>query len=376
VYVVAYTGAMHAQKTLILVGGGHAHALFLHQWQKQSVPGTQLIVIDPHPQVPYTGMLPGFVAGHYKVGDLYIDLQQLTHAAGGTLVTDRVEYINPEQKTVRTASGLVCQYDVLSLDVGIHAKLDTPGFAEHAVAVKPLYDFAVRWEKFVSKQTGSTKSVNVVIIGGGVAGVELALAAQYRLQQSSVPVRVTIIDRGQVLQTVSQATQSYLRKVLTKRDIRMVEGATLTSITASGVHTNTTVFQSDFTLGAAGPQPYAWLAATGLASTGGYIDTMSTLQTPQHPAVFAVGDCAHFVPHPLQKAGVYAVRQAPVLHHNVSAYLRDTAMQPFYPQRDYLKLISLGGKRAAADKWGWCWRGAWFWWLKSYIDTTFMKKFK
>jgi selenide,water dikinase len=372
--VVAYTEEMHAQKTLILVGGGHAHALFLHQWQKQSVLNTKLIVIDPHPQVPYTGMLPGFVAGHYTMDDLYIDLQLLTHAAGGSLVVDRVDAINSEQKTVRTASGQVYQYDVLSLDVGIHAQLDIPGFAEHAVAVKPLYDFAVRWEEFVSKQVGSTKSVNVTIIGGGVAGVELVLAAQYRLQQSSVPVTVTIIDRGQVLQAVSQATQSHLRKVLTKRDVRLVEGATVTSITASEVHTNTAVFQSDFTLGAAGPQPYNWLTETGLATTSGYIDVNSTLQTPQHSAIFAVGDCAHFVPYSLQKAGVYAVRQAPVLHHNISAYLQGAALQPFHPQRDYLKLISLGGKQAAADKWGRCWRGAWLWWLKNYIDTAFMKK--
>lgn len=371
-----YTGVMSAQKTLVLVGGGHAHALFLHQWHKQSVPDTQLIVINPHPQVPYTGMLPGFVAGHYTVDNLYIDLQQLTHTAGGTLVTDRVEHINPEEKTIKTTSGLEYQYDILSLDIGIHAQLNLPGYDRHAVAVKPLYDLAVQWEAFVSKQTDSRQPVNIVIVGGGVAGVELALAAQYRLEQANVSVTVTIIDRGQILKAVSQSTQRYLRKLLSKRDVRLVEDTVVAAITANDVQTDKGVFQSNFTLGAVGPQPYEWLAETGLATTNGYVDINSTLQTTRHPTIFAVGDCAHFVPYPLQKAGVYAVRQAPVLHHNISAYLQGGALRSFHPQHDYLKLISLGGKEAAADTWGWCWSGTSLWWLKNYIDTTFMKKFK
>ena len=367
---------MQSQQILVLIGGGHAHALFLRQWQQQSVPGTKLLVIDPHVQVPYTGMLPGFVAGHYRADDLYIDLKQLTSAAGGTLVTDRVVHIDPKQQTVQTALGEVYQYDVLSVDIGIHAQLDLPGFAEHAVAVKPLYDFAQRWEEFVRERTGDTQVANIVIIGGGVAGVELALAAKYRLDQHDVPATVTIIEHAKILQAVSPATQKYLRQELQKQDIRLVEGTKVTNSTKSKVQTTEGVFPSDFTLVAAGPQPYLWLTETGLDCTDGYIDVTDTLQTPQYPAVFAVGDCAHFSPRPLQKAGVYAVRQAPVLHHNISAFIQDTALQAFKPQRDYLKLISLGGKRAAADKWGWCWHGVYLWRLKHYIDTAFMEKFK
>jgi selenide,water dikinase len=366
---------MQPHKTLLLVGGGHAHALFLQQWHKQSVPGVELIVIDPHPKVPYTGMLPGFVAGHYQVSDLYIDLQQLTIAAGGKLVTDSVMHIDPEQQTVRTASGRVYQYDVLSVDIGIHAALDLPGFAEHAVGVKPLYDFATQWEEFVQQRVVAGQSADVVVIGGGVAGVELALAARYRLIQHAIPAQVTIVEQAKALQTVSQATQKYLRKVLHKHDIDLVEGVEVTGVSAGGVQTKDNLFPSDFTLAATGPRPHAWLANTALACTDGYLDITRTLQTPQHPTIFSVGDCAHFLPQPLQKAGVYAVRQAPVLHHNLTAYLQETPLQSFRPQRDYLKLISLGEKKAAADKWGWCWRGVYLWQLKHYIDTAFMKRF-
>jgi len=365
---------MQLHKTLLLVGGGHAHALFLRQWHKQPVPGVNVVVIDPHKMVPYTGMLPGFVAGHYETTDLYIDLQQLTSVAGGTLVTDSVAHIDPEQKIAKTASGQVYQYDVLSVDVGVHAALDLPGFSEHAVGVKPLYDFAKQWEVFVSSRTADMQPANVVIIGGGVAGVEIALAAHHRLQQQGISATVTILESGKLLQAVSSATQTYLRKLLHARSVRIVEDVKVLSVFADQVQTDGGVLQSDFTIAAAGPRPHAWLAETELTCTGGYLEITSTLQTPQYPEVFAVGDCAHFIPRPLEKAGVYAVRQAPILHHNISASLQGTALQPFHPQRDYLKLISLGDKKAAADKWGRCWRGAWLWQLKNYIDTAFMKK--
>jgi len=365
---------MQSHKTLLLVGGGHAHALFLRQWRERSVPGVAVVVIDPHKKAPYTGMLPGFVAGHYQAADLYIDLEQLTRAAGGTLVTDSVVHIDPDQKTVKIATGQVYEYDVLSVDIGIHAALDIPGFDEHAVGVKPLYDFAKRWEGFVNGRAVDKQPANVVIIGGGVAGVEIALAAHHRLQQQGISATVTILESGKILQAVSPATQIYLRKLLYARSVRIVEDVKVLSVAAVEVETDGGVFQSDFTLAAAGPRPYAWLAKTALACTNGYLDITNTLQTPQHPEVFAVGDCTHFVPRPLEKAGVYAVRQAPVLHHNISAYLQGATLQPFQPQRDYLKLISLGGKQAAADKWDWCWRGAWLWQLKNYIDNAFMKK--
>jgi len=365
---------MQSNKTLLLIGGGHAHALFLRQWHKQPVPGVSVVVIDPHHTAPYTGMLPGFVAGHYQAADLYIDLQKLTNLVGGALVTDSVVHIEPEEKTITTATGQVHQYDILSVDIGIHATLDVPGFGDHAVGVKPLYDFAKRWEDFVGSRAANKQPANVVIIGGGVAGVEIALAAHYRLQQQTIPATVTILESVKVLQAVSPATQTYLRKVLRDRKVRLVEGVEVVGISADQVQTDGGVFQSDFTLAAAGPQPHAWLAKTELASTNGYLNIEGTLQTPQYPEVFAVGDCAHFIPRPLKKAGVYAVRQAPVLHHNISAYLQGTALQSFHPQRDYLKLISLGERKAAADKWGWCWRGAYLWHLKNYIDTTFMKK--
>ncbi len=155
-----------------------------------------------------------------------------------------------------------------------------------------------------------------------------------------------------------------------------MEETTVINITANEVQTDAGGFASDFTLGAAGPLPYSWVAKTGLECTDGYINVTETLQTPEYPALFAVGDCANFSPQPLAKAGVYAVRQAPILHHNINAFLQNTKMQPFRPQQDYLKIISLGGKQAAADKWGWCWHGSWLWRLKHHIDTSFMEKCK
>ena len=133
---------------------------------------------------------------------------------------------------------------------------------------------------------------------------------------------------------------------------------------------------ANFVLGAAGARPYGWVEKTKLPTTDGFIDVDETLRSPAYPSVFAVGDCAHYAPDPLQKAGVYAVRQAPVLHSNIAALAAGQPLKKFSPQADYLKLISLGSKRAAADKWGICLRSKPLWHLKNRIDTSFMSSLR
>lgn len=360
---------------IVLVGGGHAHALLLQAWQPEKYPQLELIVIEPHEHVPYTGMLPGFVAGHYVADDLYIPIKVVTKRAGGMFVSDKATHIDPYQQIVYTTDGEY-QYDILSADVGIHTNVpDLPRFRDHAVGVKPLGAFATRWQQLCD-DANTSKPQHIVVLGGGVAGVEVALAMRHRLAQLQIDASVTIIERGALLQKASSSTQRYIRKQLQQHNIAVREGETVTEILSDAVVLGSESLPATFVLGATGARPYNWLAQTSLPTTDGYIDIDETLRSPQYPNVFAVGDCAHFVSQPLVKAGVYAVRQAPVLQTNIQALVSDKPLQTFTPQSDYLKLISLGGKRAAADKWGMCLRGRLLWQLKDYIDQTFMKKLR
>lgn len=356
---------------IVLVGGGHSHALVLKAWAMQPLAGVRLTVINPGPTAPYSGMLPGFIAGHYAREALDINLVRLARFAGARLVIGSATAIDPVAQRVTVTGRAPIGYDLLSLDIGIHSRMaEIPGFADHGVAAKPLDRFADKWARFVDGGGGP-----VAVIGGGVAGVELALAAAFRLPQADV----ALIDSGEILAGVHPKARARLMREVRAAGVRPCPGEEVTEVTADHVTlASGTVLRSDFALGAAGARPHGWLADTGLTLNQGYITVDRQLRSVSHPQVFAAGDCADLGFDPRPKAGVYAVRAAPLLLHNLRAAAigRGAKMQPFQPQRDYLKLISLGGKRALAEKRGLVGAGAALWRWKNRIDQRFMDKFR
>lgn len=362
-------------KDLLLIGGGHAHALVLRRFAMAAQPGTRITLIDPQPVTPYTGMLPGHVAGHYRREDIMIDLVRLARFAGARLIIDRAEAIDRDARRVRLGSGRWLRYDVASLDVGITSDLpDLPGFARHAVAAKPLGPYSLRWEQFL---TNPPPAPHIVVIGGGVGGAELAMATAHRLRQGGRQPQVTLLDRAtRLLPGLGNGARCALLAALAENGIALRPDARPTAILARGVALEDgTVLPSDFTLAAAGARPPGWFGQTGLELTGGFVTIDATLQTSD-PLIFAAGDCAHMAHAPRPKAGVFAVRQAPVLYHNLRQQLAETGeLRRYRPQRDYLKLISLGGKAAVADRSGLPLRGKWLWRWKDRIDQAFMAKF-
>ena len=362
-------------KDLVLVGGGHAHALVLRMWGMNPLPGTRLTVVNPGPAAPYTGMLPGLIAGHYRRDEIFIDLVRLARFAGARVILDRAVGLDRDARQVVLGSGRRLGYDLASIDIGIGSGLPTvPGFDDHAVAAKPLGHYADRWEAFVA--TCGTEP-RVTVIGGGVGGVELALASAHRLRAEGRRPHVTLIERGpQVLRGMGAGTRGALLAQAAAYDIALETGLTATAIGPGMVQlADGRALASDFTLSVAGGQPQGWLADTGLDLTEGFLTVGPTLQTSD-PAIFAAGDTAHLSHAPRPKAGVFAVREAPILFHNLRAALSGGgAMRRYQPQKDYLKLISTGDRRAVADKFGLRAGGAWLWRWKDRIDRAFMAKF-
>ena len=366
--------AIPAVKDLVFVGGGHAHALVLLRWAMNPLPGVRLTVINPGPAAPYTGMLPGLIAGHYRRDEIMIDLLRLARQSGARAILDRATGIDRDRRLVHLAGRPPLPYDLLSLDIGIGSDLpEIPGYAEHAVAAKPLGGYAQAWDAFLARALPAPR---LVIIGGGVGGVELALASHHRLTGLGRTPSITIVERGAAaLPNIGRAARARLLHHAERAGIRLVTGAEAARIGADHVAlTNGQAIPSDFTLSVAGTRPQGWLAETGLDLTQGFVTVGPALQSSD-PLIFAVGDCAHLSHAPRPKAGVFAVREAPVLFHNLRAALTGGAMKPYHPQRDYLKLVSTGGKGAVADKFGLRSGGGWLWGLKDRIDRKFMAMF-
>ncbi len=363
-------------KNVVLVGGGHAHALLLRAWAMKPVAGARLTVINPSPSAPYTGMLPGFIAGHYGRDELDIDLVRLARFADARLVLGIVETIDRDAKTITIPGRPPIPYDVCSINVGISSAMpDIEGFAEHAIAAKPLTYFADRWTSYVTaKQAGAANDANIAVVGGGVGGCELAMAMTHRLQTGGVTTSVTVIDRSTVLDDLGDRARTEIRQTMLNMGITLAEGTAVTSVTADGVETTAGLIAADLVVGAAGARPYDWLGELGLDSHEGFLTIDPTLRSTNDPSIFATGDCAHMGFAPRPKAGVFAVRQAPILTHNIQAALTGGKLKAFDPQQDYLKLISLGERAAAADKFKRFIQGRQLWRLKDKIDRDFMEK--
>ena len=362
-------------RDLVLVGGGHAHALVLRMWGMNPQPGTRITVINPGPAAPYTGMLPGLIAGHYRRDQIMIDLVRLARFAGARVILSRAVGLDLAARTVLLADRPPLPFDVASIDIGIGSDLpEIPGSADHAVAAKPLGHYAEAWEAFVARRLPAPR---LVLIGAGVGGVELALASAHRLRAEGAQPQITVLEReATLLPNIGAAARATLLRHAEAAGIVFRTGTTATAIGPASVTLSTgETIASDFTLSVAGTRPQGWLAQTGLATHQGFLTVAPTLQTSD-PMIFAAGDCAHMAHAPRPKAGVFAVRQAPILLHNLKASLSGRPLRPYHPQRDYLKLVSTGGQGAVADKFGLRSGGAWLWRLKDRIDRKFMAKFE
>jgi len=361
-------------RDVVLIGGGHAHALVARMWGMDPMPGARLTIINPGPAAPYTGMLPGLIAGHYRRDQIMIDLIRLGRFAGARVILDRAVGLDPAARMIHLRDRPPLRYDVASIDIGIGSGLwDIPGYAEYGTAAKPLGDYADRWEAFVARNLPAPR---VVLVGGGVGGVELALATAHRLTRTGATPAVTLLERGpRVLPNIGEAARRSLLAEMNRAGILvMTECEPAAFEDGAVVLADGRRLGSDFTLSVAGSRPQRWLAETGLALEDGFVTVNRAMQSSD-PAVFAAGDCAHMAFAPRPKAGVFAVRAAPILSHNLRAALNGAPMRHFRPQRDYLKLVSLGDRRAVADKFGMRTGGAWLWRVKDRIDTRFMDKF-
>ena len=371
---------------LLLVGGGHAHIQVFHDWLREP-PDARVTLLVDRPEALYSGMVPGFVAGQYSQDELSFDLASWAARIGAELVVDRAEGIDVEGRQVLRSGGAPLSFDVCSFNIGstVHG-LDVPGVRAHALSTRPIAVFVEQvvpaLRDAIARRVG--QRLHVLVVGGGAAGVELALCLQARARAEGAPdVAVSLVCASPELLPGSVNADGLRRRVEQEFQRRHIEAhcdEAVIEVRADEVALESgETLPADLVVWATGAAPHLpGHDSSQAADLGGWIPVGPTLQHVEHPDVFAVGDCARLVDHPsTPKAGVYAVRQGPVLAHNLRARLagRDD-LQGYEPQADFLTLLNLGDGRAVGAKWGFAFRGRWVLRLKDRIDRAFMTRFR
>ncbi len=373
-------------KDVVLVGAGHAHVAVLRRFGMRPIPGVRFTLISREVHTPYSGMLPGLIAGIYTFDEAHIDTGPLARFAGARLFQDEVVCIDVAQQRVICRNRPPLAYDLLSLNIGSTPNTGlVPGAGEHAIPVKPIDGFLARFEALKARLLARGGNARIVLVGAGAGGVELLLSVQRRLDGelarcggNARSVSYTIIsDQPDILPGFPAGFRKRFRAVFAARGIAIVTGTRVTRVERGRLlldHQHP--IEADeilWTTQAAAPP---WLAQTGLhVDHDGFLQVDASLRAIGQPNIFAAGDAIAFCERALPKSGVYAVRAGPVLAGNIRRFLTRRPLRRFRPQRRALYLISTGEYYAIGTRNGLSFQGGWVWQWKDWIDRRFMRKF-
>ena len=364
-----------ARHDLVLVGGGHTHALTLRMLAMNPVPETRITLVSPDTLTPYSGMLPGLVAGHYQVEDTHIDLARLCQWAGVRFIRSAACGLDLERNTLSLDDGHSLDFDWLSLDLGSTPDMHkVPGARKYALPVKPVASLRHRWNEWLDS-LDSSASPKLVVVGGGAGGVEMAMAIAHALGRRGIAPAMTLVSGSGLLAEYPAGVQRRMADRLARAGIELLEGR-VTEVRADSIQVGDTELSHDQVIWCTGATGHRFLHESALDTTSeGFVEVRADLRSRSHRNVFAAGDCAHFLPRPLPKAGVYAVRQAPILASNLRAAISGHALKDYRPQRGFLSLLSAGSRDAVGSRGPLSFAGHWVWRWKDRIDRQFMEKF-
>lgn len=362
---------------LVFVGGGHTHALVLRKWAMNPLPGVRITLISPQAMTPYSGMLPGLIAGHYDFEQTHIDLVKLSLWAKIRFIQDTVTGIDIDKKSLTLAQRPSVAFDLVSIDIGSTPNKSIEGSAEYSTAVKPISEFYSAWQgikhKAIEKQINS-----LAVVGGGAGGLEIIMSMADQLQPSHPSLTYHLISRSpDILPSYNHKVIQSVKKQLEKYRIKVHSATRVHRISQGLIHCKGKEnIQADAIILCTQAKGSEWLKASALkCDEAGFIKVRQTLQAIDCDHVFAVGDIAHMVSHPRPKAGVYAVRQAPILFQNLRALLLKEPLSEYIPQDGFLSLLALGEKKGTGSKSLFSFSGDWVWRWKDSIDRKFMDQF-
>lgn len=378
-------------KEVLLLGSGHANIQVLHHLATLDRSTFHLTLISESWLSPYSGMIPSYLAGVYEFNELQFDLSQICHRLGHDFVKATVSSINGTEKRVVTSDGKKWPYDICSINLGCRPVEIAAAPLAKVLYLKPIHQFLQAWDSLLEwvALREVEKPLRVVFVGGGAAAFEVAIACRHYFGDRAIIHVVAGGRRGGFSSNDKSSTSgflaqfSWLARLLAKRSLRRLsislsEGFDVARINQEEVVLeNNKTIAADVTFIATGARAPDFFKKSGLpVDAHGFIEITETLLVRGQSHLFAAGDCAHFLPRPLAKSGVYAVREGSVLKQNIAVLLQATpSLKAFIPARHTLALLSSERGEAIAV-FGWfAVRSKWAWWLKNKIDLNFMARY-
>lgn len=368
------------KNTVVLLGVGHTNAHVLRMWKMDPISDAHLVVISDFPVATYSGMMPGVLAGQYPVPAMEIDLVRYCRSAGVPLILDRVNAIDPDSGTIAFDQRPSLRFDFLSIGIGSRptfAGVDIKSSAP-LLAIKPMQTFLARLQHRL-ESSGKDKQARIAIVGGGIGTIETAFCLDKRLRDQGHRSEISLVTRAnRIGKGLLETTQEKIEAALLKRDIGSVCSTTVTAITESGLtFADGQTHDADVVIwGTTASPPELINGLDWQKDDRGFFATKPTLQTQQHPNIFVVGDSGTITGRETDKAGVFAVRQGPVLWKNLRRSVQRKSLDTYDPQRDYLKLINTADGKSIAQYKGRAFHTGWCWRMKDYIDRKFMKMYQ
>jgi pyridine nucleotide-disulfide oxidoreductase family protein len=368
---------------LLLAGAGHTHLEVLRRLVLEPLPEVELTLVSIGPLHHYSGMVPGYLQGTYREEEIAVRVPDLVARAGGSFLKGKAVGVDPAGRRVRveTAEGArEVPYDLVSFAVGSNtAGIDAPEVAGEAQRIKPLERVHALRERLLTLADGPD-GVPVAVVGGGAAGVEVALAVAALLEKGGRVRRITILESGEdILSGYRGRFRERARAILRARKITVRTGLRVSAVHVEEVETEEGVrIPSRLTIWLTGAVAWPLFRDSGLPlDERGFLLTDEALRSVAEPRIFAAGDCGTLASHPdTPKAGVYAVREGPVLWESLKAALGGGKPPRYVPQHGFLSILNTGDGRALLGYKGVVSHSRWAWRLKDRIDRRFMARYQ
>ncbi len=364
-------------KHLLLLGGGHAHMTVMRDMQRFVQRGHRVSLVGPDVHHYYSGMGPGMLGGTYAPEEIRFPVAEMVESGGGTFIQDKAASIDPQAGKVSLESGREVEYDVLSCNVGSGVPdAMVRGESQKVIPVKPIANLVEARQRLQAESLRSRLSI--AVIGGGAASLEIAGNVWRAARQGGGHMpHIRIYAGRSFLSGKPERVRKLARASLRQRGIEVHESGYVSEIRGGSISLESGVAgAADLIFLAVGVKPPSLFADSNLpvGADGGLL-VNSFLHSPAHPEIFGGGDCIYYQDQGLDKVGVYAVRQNPVLAHNLLAALEGGALQRFSPGKSYLLIYNLGNDQGLFWKGRLIFKGRIAFRIKDHIDRKFMRNF-
>ncbi|MEL7496937.1 MAG: selenide, water dikinase SelD [Planctomycetota bacterium] len=393
------------RNTIVLLGVGHTNAHVLRMWKMEPLDNAQLVCISNFPIATYSGMMPGVLAGQYDVPDMEIDLVRLCQSAGARLIVGDVTAIDAANREIHFRDRPSLAFDVLSIGVGSRPTFngvelvtaegviefdELDHSASQLIAIKPMQTYLDRLKQRIETLASPSRPLKISIVGGGIGSIEIAFCLDQRLKTDPAALGMPagaryeiclVTGAAEIGAGLNDSTRNRVQQVCADRGIAVKTGSRVSRI-VDGDNPRLELkdgseLSSDLTIWATSAVAPGLLDRFDFEKDdNGFLITRSTLQLTSHDRILAVGDTGSIENELLPKAGVYAVRQGPVLWDNIRRLVWNRKLTNYAPQRTFLKLINSADGKSIAEYGNRSFSGRWCWWLKDRIDRKFMKMYQ